>query len=59
MPGDGLARGPPAKRKAGGSHHRFSRIPGIPCAMVLTGSFVLSPGTGISCPRREQIALLT
>src|SRR5262245_10896509 len=26
MPGDGLAHGPPAKRKAGGSHHRFGRI---------------------------------
>jgi len=26
MPGDGLARGPPAKRKAGGRHHRSSRI---------------------------------
>jgi hypothetical protein len=24
---------------------------GIPCAMVLTVSFVLSPGTGLSCPR--------
>jgi hypothetical protein len=49
MPGDGLARGPPAKRKAGGSHHRFSRIPGIPCAMVLTGS--CSPqGPGFLAP---------
>jgi hypothetical protein len=26
MPGDGLAHGPPANRKAGGSHHRFSQI---------------------------------
>src|SRR5579864_2667118 len=26
MPGDGLARGPPAAKKAGGSYHRFSRI---------------------------------
>ena len=26
MPGDGLTHGPPATRKAGGSHHRFSRI---------------------------------
>jgi hypothetical protein len=26
MPGDGLAHGPPAKQKAGGSHHRFSQI---------------------------------
>jgi hypothetical protein len=26
MPGDGLTHGPPADKKAGGSHHRFSRI---------------------------------
>ena len=26
MPGDGLTHGPPAIKKAGGSHHRFSRI---------------------------------
>jgi len=26
MPGDGLTRGPPAAKKAGGSHHRFSQI---------------------------------
>jgi hypothetical protein len=26
MPGDGLTHGPPATRKAGGSHHRFSRL---------------------------------
>jgi hypothetical protein len=26
MPGDGLAHGPPANQKAGGSHHRFSQI---------------------------------
>src|ERR1700741_220726 len=24
-------------------HHRFSRCPGVPCAMVLTLMFVLSP----------------
>jgi hypothetical protein len=29
---------------------------GIPCAMVLTVSFVLSPGTGLSCPRRQRDA---
>jgi hypothetical protein len=29
---------------------------GIPCAMVLTVSFVLSPGTGLSCPRRKRDA---
>jgi len=26
MPGEGLTHGPPAKQKAGGSHHRISRI---------------------------------
>ena len=31
MPGAGLAHGPPATKKAGGSHHRFSRdIPAFP-----------------------------
>jgi hypothetical protein len=31
---------------------------GIPCAMVLTLSFVLSLGPGLSCPHHEQIVLL-
>jgi hypothetical protein len=26
MPGEGLTHGPPAEKKAGGSHHRFSQI---------------------------------
>jgi hypothetical protein len=26
MPGEGLTHGPPAAKKAGGSHHRFSQI---------------------------------
>jgi hypothetical protein len=29
---------------------------GIPCTMVLTVSFVLFSGTGLSCPRRSWIA---
>jgi hypothetical protein len=33
--------------------------PGLPCAMVLTVSFALSPGTGLSCPCRERGVLLT
>jgi hypothetical protein len=53
MPGNGLARGPPANRKAGGSHHRFSQSSGIPCAMVLTVSCVLTLGTGLSCSHRR------
>jgi hypothetical protein len=39
------------------SHHRYAERSGIPCAMVLTVSFVFSPGTGLSCPRRLQIVL--
>src|ERR1700726_459413 len=31
--------------------------PGIPRAMVLTVSFVLSPGTGLSCPRRLRTCI--
>jgi hypothetical protein len=38
------------------SHHRFTGTPGIPCAMVLTVSFVLSPVTGLCCHRRPQEA---
>jgi hypothetical protein len=34
------------------SHHRFTGIPGLPCAMVLTAYFALSPVTGLSCHRR-------
>jgi hypothetical protein len=30
---------------------------GIPCTMVLTVSFALSPGTGLFCPRHMQIVL--
>ena len=36
-----------------------ARSTGIPCAMVLTVSFVLSPGTGLSCPRRPRDDLAT
>jgi hypothetical protein len=34
------------------SHHRSTGTPGLPCAMVLTAYFVLSPVTGLSCHRR-------
>jgi len=54
MPGNGLARGPPAKQKAGGSYHRFSQSSGIPCATVLTVSCVLSLGTGLFCSHRQR-----
>ncbi len=34
------------------SNHRYTASTGIPCAMVLTVSFVLFPVTGLSCHRR-------
>jgi hypothetical protein len=37
------------------SHHRYAASTGIPCAMVLTVSFVLSPVTGLFCQRRLQV----
>jgi len=40
------------------SHHRFTGTPGLPCAMVLTVSFVLSRVTGLCCHPRPQEALL-
>jgi hypothetical protein len=36
------------------SHHRFTGTPGLPCAMVLTAYFALSPVTGLVCHRRPQ-----
>ena len=33
------------------SNHRYTASAGIPCAMVLTGSFVLFPVTGLFCHR--------
>src|SRR6266436_7898357 len=37
------------------SHHRFTGTPGLPCAMVLTAYFVLSPATNSSCHRHLRI----
>jgi hypothetical protein len=53
-PGAGRTHGPPAIKKAGGSHHRLGRTSGLPCATVLTVSFVLSLGTGLSCSHRPR-----
>jgi hypothetical protein len=39
------------------SHHGHAGTPGIPCAMVLTVSFVLSPVTGLDCHRRRRSLL--
>jgi hypothetical protein len=36
------------------SHPRHAGTPGIPCAMVLTVCFALSPVTGLSCHRRQR-----
>ena len=36
------------------SHHGHTGSPGIPYAMVLTVSFVLSPVTGLVCHRRPR-----
>jgi hypothetical protein len=47
---------PACKQKAGGVTTGTSRTTGLPCAMALTVSFVLSSGTGLSCPRRPQSA---
>jgi len=52
MPGDGLTHGPPAAKKQAAVTTGSAGSTGIPCAMVLTVSFVLSPGTRLSCPRR-------
>jgi hypothetical protein len=39
------------------SHHGHTGSPGIPRAMVLTGSFALSPVTGLVCHRRRRSLL--
>ena len=39
------------------SHHGHTGTPGIPRAMVLTVSFVLSPVTGLVCHRRQRSCL--
>ena len=41
------------------SHHRFAGTPGLPCAMVLTAYFALSPVTGLYCHRRQRNATST
>src|SRR5690349_19540054 len=55
MPGEGLTHGPPATKKLAAVTTGSARSSGIPCAMVLTVSFVLSPGTGLSCSRHLRI----
>src|SRR5262249_13491123 len=43
MPDAGRTHGPPATKKAGGSHHRYAKHRGIPCATVY-GLFRALPG---------------
>jgi hypothetical protein len=61
-PGVGLAHGPPATKKAGGSHHRFGRNnPAFPARMVLRLIRALL-GDRRSCPRhrhRRQLGIST
>ena len=38
------------------SRHRYNRVTGIPCAMVLTDSSVLSPVIGLVCHRHRRDA---
>jgi hypothetical protein len=42
------------KKSTGVSNQGHTASTGIPCAMVLTVSFVLFPGTGPFCPRHPQ-----
>jgi hypothetical protein len=42
--------GPPATKKAGGSHHRFSRIIRPSLRDGFNGVLRAPPGTGLSCP---------
>ena len=56
MPGEGLTHGPPAEEKAGGSHHRISRI----IRHSLRGSLRLIralPGDRLDCPRPREAKL--
>ena len=55
MPGEGLTHGPPAIKKAGGSYHRFSRIIRHSLRDGFNAYSALSPGPGLSCPRRRAI----
>jgi hypothetical protein len=47
------------KKSTGVSNQGHTASTGIPCAMVLTVSFVLFPVTGLFCHRHQRIAPLT
>jgi len=53
MPGEGLTHGPPAERKAGGSHHRISQI--IRHSLRVGLRLIRGlPGDRLVCPRRDN-----
>jgi len=54
MPGEGLTHGPPAERKQAAVTTGSAGQPAFP-ARWLDGLYVLSPGTGLFCPRDRQI----
>jgi hypothetical protein len=54
MPGEGLTHGPPATKKAGGSHHRFSRINRHSLRDGVTAYGALSPVSGLDSHRRSR-----
>jgi hypothetical protein len=54
-PGAGRTHGPPANKKAGGSHHRLGLITRPSLRNGVTAYSALSPETGLSCPRRRAI----
>jgi hypothetical protein len=57
MPGAWCARSPACSvESTRGSHHGHTGTPGIPYAMVLTVSFVISPVIGLSCHRHPRDA---
>ncbi len=55
-PGAGRTHGPPAAKKAGGSHHRLGRTSGLPCATVLTLIARSPRGPGCLAPVASRIA---
>jgi hypothetical protein len=57
-PGAGCTRGPRATKSTGVGPQVNRSNAGLPCTMVLTVSFVLSPVTGLSCHRRPRQLLL-
>jgi hypothetical protein len=54
MPGAGRPHGPPAKQKAGGSHHRSSQITRHSLHDSFNAYIALSLGTGLSCSHRPR-----